>query len=133
MATLEVWERKMTEQRLKNFKNLNREILTLDLELSEIQREITENQQTKGVYSLTDDQTRELIQLREILQRKIRQRWEERLALENWIERIADSQIRQAIRLRYIEGLRWQQVALRLGLKNEGTARIMVSRFLQKD
>lgn len=122
----------MTEQRLKNFKNLNREILTLDWELSRIRQQLEENQETKGAYTLTGEETEHLQQVQEILKSKIRERWEERLRLETWLDEIPDSLIRQAVRLRYVEGLRWQQVAIRLGLENESTARIMVSRFLRK-
>lgn len=122
----------MTEQRLKNFKNLNREILTLDWELSQIRQQLEENQETKGAYTLTGEETEHLQQVQEILKNKIRERWEERLRLENWLDEIPDSLVRQAVRLRYVEGLRWQQVAIRLGLENESTARIMVARFLRK-
>lgn len=122
----------MTEQRLKNFKNLNREILTLDWELSQIRQQLEENQETKGAYTLTGEETEHLEKVQEILKNKIRERWEERLRLENWLDEIPDSLVRQAVRLRYVEGLRWQQVAIRLGLESESTARIMVSRFLRK-
>ena len=122
----------MTEQRLKNFKSLNREILTLDWELTQIRQQLEENQETKGAYTLTGEETEHLQQVQEILKNKIRERWEERLRLENWLDEIPDSLVRQAVRLRYVEGLRWQQVAIRLGLESESTARIMVSRFLRK-
>ena len=122
----------MTEQRLKNFKSLNREILTLDWELSQIRQQLEEEQETKGAYTLTGEETEHLQQVQEILKNKIRERWEERLRLENWLDEIPDSLVRQAVRLRYVEGLHWQQVAIRLGLESESTARIMVSRFLRK-
>ena len=51
------------------------------------------------------------------------------LAAEAFIDTIEDSQVRQAVMLRYSQGLSWQQVALWLGSCNEATPRKMVSRY----
>ena len=51
------------------------------------------------------------------------------LAAEAFIDTIEDSQVRQAVMLRYSEGLTWQQVALRMKACNEATPRSIVKRY----
>lgn len=49
-----------------------------------------------------------------------------------WINSIPDSEIRQILLLRYLDGLSWQDVAHKLGTAGDGsTERKKVNRFLQ--
>lgn len=60
-------------------------------------------------------------------------RYRERLAdLIDWIDQIDDSQTRRAFRLRYVDGLSWLAVGLRLGYGGEAGARKLCARYLEK-
>ena len=53
---------------------------------------------------------------------------------EEYIQSIADSEIRRISRWRYMEGLEWNQVAVRMGNGYSGTScRKKMERFLQKN
>ena len=55
-------------------------------------------------------------------------------AVEEYIQSIRDSEIRRLARLRYIEDLEWQQVAVRMGKGySAGACRKKLERFLQKN
>lgn len=52
---------------------------------------------------------------------------------EEYIQKIPDSEIRRLARLRYIEDLEWQQVAVRMGKGySKDSCRMKMERFLQK-
>lgn len=54
-------------------------------------------------------------------------------AVEEYIQSIRDSEIRRLARLRYIEDLEWQQVAVRMGKGySKDSCRMKMERFLQK-
>ena len=54
-------------------------------------------------------------------------------ALMDWINSIEDSEIRQLLILRYLDGLSWQAIAQRLGTAGDGsTERKKVNRFLSR-
>lgn len=53
--------------------------------------------------------------------------------IEEYIQKIEDSEIRRIARLRYIEGLNWRQVAVHMGKGyTEDSCRIKIERFLKK-
>lgn len=55
------------------------------------------------------------------------------LEVEEYIESIEDSRVRTIIRLRYIEGMTWQQVATYMGGDNsEDSVKKTAQRFLKK-
>lgn len=53
--------------------------------------------------------------------------------LAAWIDSIPDSQTRRAFRLRYVDGLSWLAVSMRLGYTCEDGARKMIMRYLEKN
>ena len=56
------------------------------------------------------------------------------LEVEEYIEGIEDSRVRTIIRLRYIEGMTWQQVADYMGGEHtEDSVRKAAGRFLEKN
>lgn len=52
--------------------------------------------------------------------------------LAAWIDSIPDSQTRRAFRLRYVDGLSWLAVSMRLGYACEDGARKMIMRYFKK-
>lgn len=56
------------------------------------------------------------------------------VAVESYIQGIADSEIRRIARLRYLEDLEWQQVAVRMGRGyTAGGCRMKIERFFRKE
>ena len=53
----------------------------------------------------------EIADLKELISLNIQKCWYERNRLERYIQKIDDSQIRQIMTLRFVDGLRWEQVA----------------------
>ena len=56
-------------------------------------------------------------------------------AVERFAESIADDEVRTIVRLRFMAGgrrLSWQEIALKLGHRDEGTPRKKIRQFLQK-
>lgn len=53
--------------------------------------------------------------------------------LNRYIQSVDDSLIRQIISLRFVDGLKWQQVAVSIGgNNNEDSLRMLLNRFLRK-
>lgn len=64
-----------------------------------------------------------------VISEKIRELEQERVQIESFLDSVHDSQIRRIIRLKYIEGKTWQQVAFRIGRQDEGTPRKKIEKF----
>lgn len=66
--------------------------------------------------------------------RKIKQLVNKAEEIEDYISTIEDSLIRQIIRLRFLDGLNWRDVAQRIGGGNtEGSIMMAFKRFYQKE
>lgn len=74
----------------------------------------------------------QLVDLQDSLQSRRAQALLEIKRLEQFIQSIDDSQLRQIFTLRYIDNLSWHQVAWRLGGNTADSARMSHNRFLQK-
>ena len=68
-----------------------------------------------------------LEQLERMIQLKINE-------IESFMNSVSDSRVRLIIRLRYINGLQWEEVARQMGGGNtEDTCRMMLDRYLKKE
>lgn len=74
----------------------------------------------------------EIVRLREMARSRLAEAVEELEKLEEFIGSIEDAQIRTVFRLRYVNCLSWQQVAVRLGGNTSDSVRMMHNRFLQR-
>jgi len=72
--------------------------------------------------------------------KKLRRKWRAKLRkltkkigeATEYIESIADSEMRMLLTLRYVEGLSWQNIAQKIGVQGDGSAeRKRVERFLK--
>ena len=117
----------MTEKQLQNYTKINQEIFLLEMEL-EKENQRKQEMQADGMESISQLSD----QVREMLSAQIRKRYQERIQMEGWIQGIEDSRVRQAIRLHYLKCFSWQQTAMRMGVANEQTVRMMVKRYLDK-
>lgn len=69
-----------------------------------------------------------------ILQRRLRQITRQRKEIEEYINAISDSQLRQIFHLRFIDGLPWKNVTIKIGGGNdEKVVRNKVYRYLKFD
>ena len=53
-------------------------------------------------------------------------------AIESAVEAVTDSSVRTIIRLRYIDGMKWEKVARQTGM-NISTCRMRVNRYFEKE
>lgn len=93
---------------------------------------------TEWVFSLSDDHMEnpfheEIDALRQEIQRNLKKCLQERIRLEKYINGVEDSEMRQILSLRYINGLSWAQVAAHISAyATEDSVRMMHNRFLKK-
>lgn len=74
----------------------------------------------------------EIADLEAIIQAKIEQRVYERSRLERYIANIPDSLTRQIFTLRFVEGMRWEEVADKIGSSSYSVKHICY-RFIAKN
>lgn len=68
-----------------------------------------------------------------ILQERLDESLELQLEIENWINSINKSDLKQIFEFRYIENMSWIQIQIMMGYKSENTARMKHNRFLEKN
>lgn len=129
----------MTKEKLEQYRNLCKEIKELKQEINSIRRDTTTKDSVTGssphypytvhqiVIEGVDQEHRPII---EALQKQLQRANDQRISIETYIADIADSQIRHAIRLKYIQGYSWQRVATELGYQDESTPRQKIEKFL---
>lgn len=129
----------MTKEKLEQYRNLCKEIKELKQEINSIHRDTTTKDSVTGssphypytahqiVIEGVDQEHRPIL---EALQKQLQQANNQRIEIEEYIADIADSQIRRAIRLKYIQGYSWQRVATELGYQDETAPRQKVKKFL---
>lgn len=76
----------------------------------------------------------EIVDLEAVIQAKIEQRIYERARLERYISDIPDSLTRQIFTLRFVDGLKWEEVADKVGGHNTGySVKKICYRFIAKN
>ena len=114
----------MNKERLKKLKSLISEAEHLSVEIEELQWFLKE----QVVDSVKDYRTGyphtvaiagygsdEWVKLRQRLYEKLGRIQSERMILENWLDDVADPEIRDILRLQYINGLTQEETAQELG------------------
>lgn len=88
----------------------------------------------KGVAEGLADKKREQIEARIMKQNRFRKRLlKMKQEIEDYIQKIEDSEIRRIARFRYIDDLKWKEVAARMGKGySEDFCRIKMENFLKK-
>lgn len=122
----------MDRKKLENYRDLSRDILQLDAELEDEERQLdaiqyltTDERLTKNIYEQSQ-------KIRKLLSRQIRMRYREKVEIEHWIAHIEDKRIQSVIRLRYLSGMKWRDVAHRMGWSDEQLPRKVADHFLSK-
>jgi hypothetical protein len=130
----------LTKRELSQLYYLNREIERDKLRLQEL-RSAAEGTTTtltgmpKG--SMTSDKIAryavEIAELEQVISLNIQRCWYEYNRLNRFIEEVSDSEIRQILSFRFVNGLSWQQVAANMGqYYTADMARMMANRFIQQ-
>ena len=118
-------------------KDMLQQYMSLQAEIKELEEEIERNKivvsdtvsGSSDVWPYTQHSVMvkglpgEVYTLNAILSKRSKRLQEQRKEIERFLDSIEDSQIRRIIKLKYIEGKTWQQVANRLGYQDEGSPR----------
>lgn len=125
----------MTAERLKQYKSLKAEIEELAEQIHRLESsDIVQGSDKEFPYIKHNFkvETAECDRTRELLRKELGLLKAEYHALNEFINNIADSEIRRIFRYRYIEGLKWFQIASRLKVCGDGsTERKKHDRFLK--
>ena len=114
----------MTRERLKKLKallkeaeHLEEEIKTLPFTPGGFVGDSANNYSTgfPKPFLIQGYSTQKYDRLRETLQKKLKEIQKEIVELENWLEHVEDAELRDILRLQYINGLTQEQVADELG------------------
>lgn len=120
----------MTRERLEQYESLMQELAEEQERLARETRHVRRIEETYGVGCLfgsdyleqSQERVRELSGRRTVEQHEVR----------GWIEGVRDSMARRALRMRYLDGLSWADIARRMGYAEESGPRKLVAKVVQE-
>lgn len=135
----------MNKDQLRQLRHLKREIELLQDQIINLESEIVtdkvrgsdpEHPYTEKSFYITgfahEEHSRKMKRLKERLQRRLGDLMDLVVEINEYIETIDDSLLRQIITLRHVNGLTWDQVAASIGGGNTAdSVRMMHDRFLE--
>lgn len=128
----------MTKSELQQLYWLRIEIEQLSMRIRQLENALTGGiskldgmPRAPGISDRVGQFVPEIVRLREAAQRKLEESVSESERLEAFINSIEEAQIRTVFRLRYVNCLSWQQVAVKLGGNTADSVRMMHNRYLQ--
>ena len=135
----------MNKDQLRQLRHLKREIELLQDQIINLESEIVtdkvrgsdpEHPYTEKSFYITgfahEEHSRKMKRLKERLQRRLGDLIDLVVEINEYIETIDDSLLRQIITLRHVNGLTWDQVAASIGGGNTAdSVRMMHDRFLE--
>lgn len=130
----------MTLKELSQLHHLNHEIIMDKERLRELEEKAVPGVQRiaptfrgKGLSDTVGDCAAEIADLKNTINAKLNKCLYERSRLEKYISGIEDSLTRQVFTLRFVNGLRWEQIAANVGGGNSGdSCRMLVSRYIKQ-
>ena len=131
----------MTRNQLVEYCDLKKEIEELEKRIDKIHKtsEMVSDTVQNGykhraiIYGVDLKRKRKLNMYENKLQEFYDKLFEEQNQIEDYIETIPQSNIRQIFRYRYIDGFSWNQIQVLMEYKHEDTARRKHDRFLEKN
>ena len=131
----------MTKNELVEFCDLKNEIADLENRIDKIHKlsEMVSDTVQNGykhravIYGVDLNRKRKLHMYENKLQTFYDKLFEEQNKIEDYIEKIPQSNIRQIFRYRYIDGFNWLQIMHLMKYKSESTARMKHDRFLEEN
>jgi len=135
----------VNKDKLRQLRHLKREIELLQDQIANLESEIVtdkvrgsdpEHPYTEKSFYITgfahEEHGRKMKRLKERLQRRLDDLMDLVVEINEFVEEIDDSLLRQIIILRHVNGLTWEQVAAHIGGGNTGdSVRMMHDRFLE--
>ena len=131
----------MTRNQLVEYCDLKKEIEDLEKRIDRIHKtsEMVSDTVQNGykhravIYGIDLKRKRKLNMYENKLQEFYGKLFEEQNQIEDYIETIPQSNIRQIFRYRYIDGFNWLQIMHLMKYKSESTARMKHDRFLEEN
>ena len=131
----------MTRNQLVEYCDLKKEIEDLEKRIDKIHKtsEMVSDTVQNGykhravIYGVDLKRKRKLNMYENKLQEFYDKLFEEQNQIEDYIETIPQSNIRQIFRYRYIDGFNWLQIMHLMKYKSESTARMKHDRFLEEN
>lgn len=131
----------MTNKELSQLYYLNREIVEQQRRMAELESlsssyasRITGMPHSKALSDKVADYAIEMADLRTLIDINLRKCFYELNRLTRYINSVDDSQMRQILSLRHINGLSWVQIAFSIGGNNTAdSVRMAHKRFLEKN
>ena len=131
----------MTRNQLVEYCDLKKEIEDLEKRIDRIHKtsEMVSDTVQNGykhravIYGVDLKRKRKLNMYENKLQEFYDKLFEEQNQIEDYIETIPQSNIRQIFRYRYIDGFNWLQIMHLMKYKSESTARMKHDRFLEEN
>lgn len=131
----------MTKGELVEYCDLKNEITDLENRIDKIRKlsEMVSDTVQNGykhravIYGVDLNRKRKLHMYENKLQEFYDKLFEEQNKIEDYIETIPNSSIRQIFRYKYIDGFSWIQIQVLMKYKHEDTARKKHDRFLEKN
>ncbi len=120
----------LTRERLKQYEDLAAELKEAETRLHRQTQHAEQDLAVNG-YSLFGDIFDVERHVLEVEQMRERVRCE-RVAIERYIDSIAESIARRAMRLRYLDGMSWADVEIRMRYAGESGSRVLCERVMQK-
>lgn len=128
----------VTKKELSQLYDLNREIEQQQRSLQELESALQgKPAKISGIplnFNLREeapDCQSDIADLRELISINIAKCWYELKKINKFIDSVEDSKMRQILRLRYINGLTWQQIAFSIGEYDESYPRQKHNAFLK--
>lgn len=119
----------MTRERLEQYESLMQELTEEQERLAQETRHARWIEETYGVGCLlgVDYLEQSRARVRELSGRRTVEQHEVR----GWIDGVRDSMTRRALRLRYLDGMSWADIARRMGYAEESGPRKLVAKVVQ--
>ncbi|MFV0517812.1 MAG: DUF1492 domain-containing protein [Aminipila sp.] len=132
----------MEKEELRQLYYLNKEVIHLKKRLKELENvSISENPSVhitgmpsgRGISDKVSRYSLEMEYLEDLISQKISECWQEIKRLNEYINSIQDSTLRQIFTLRYINAFTWQQIAFAIGESDESYPRRKHNAFLKAE
>ena len=130
----------MTREELGKFRSIQKEIELIKRELNSITEEYVTDKVTGSMvehpyiftsFKICGYDSSKVKRLERKLKRKLDELMDERARIEEYIESIDNATIRMILRLRHINGLRWNQIGNELGY-SERQCRRVYKKFIER-
>lgn len=130
----------MTKEKLIQYCDIKEEISKLEKRIDRIEKQsemvsdVVQNGYKRHavIYGFNCNRSLKLQVLKEILEKRRDRLLDMQIEIEEWIDTISKSDIRQIFQHVYIDNMGWIQVQLAMGYQHEDKARKKHDRFLEK-